>query len=277
MVTWDFFNKTAGESYVTKVDSFKTKDGGISNTYMDAKSASFEKRARIDLLDLKEQTEGQAHIFFKSKIIRVSMFYANPKPVKQLRVNQFLRVEPPEDSLLLEMHDQAAKFKNILNTGDFNLEHTSSPEMDLIFNTYNEEHAGSLIDQGVDALLAFHNGLEEMSSTLESEMSEQDIEGKITLFSTLNVDNKMLEDLGVENIEDFRAPFIHGLTMRKNIRFLERMAGRDLDDAKNMAAEITNDFSKIVNYPSDESPEIKEEEFISSVNSIMNKIAQATQ
>ena len=37
-----------------------------------------EKRARIDLLDLKEQREGEAHIFFKSKIVRARMFYANP-------------------------------------------------------------------------------------------------------------------------------------------------------------------------------------------------------
>ena len=29
-----------------------------------------EKRARIDLLDLKEQGPGEAHFFFKSKIVR---------------------------------------------------------------------------------------------------------------------------------------------------------------------------------------------------------------
>ncbi len=30
------------------------------NNYMDSRSASSEKRARIDLLDLKEQREGEA-------------------------------------------------------------------------------------------------------------------------------------------------------------------------------------------------------------------------
>lgn len=68
--TWDFFSKTAGESYVTKVDTFQTNPGSLVNTYADQRSASAEKRARIDLLDLKEQREGEAHIFFKSVIVR---------------------------------------------------------------------------------------------------------------------------------------------------------------------------------------------------------------
>ena len=72
--TWEFFHKTAGESYVTKVDSFQTNAGSLLNNYMDSRSASSEKRQRIDLLDLKEQREGEAHIFFKSKIIRAKCF-----------------------------------------------------------------------------------------------------------------------------------------------------------------------------------------------------------
>ncbi len=57
--TLEFFMKTAGEAYVTKVDHFQTKAQSVLNNYMDTKSASFEKRARIDLLDLKEQREGK--------------------------------------------------------------------------------------------------------------------------------------------------------------------------------------------------------------------------
>ena len=93
--TWEFFQKTAGESYVTKVDSFQTNAGSLLNNYMDSRSASSEKRQRVDLLDLKEQREGEAHIFFKSKIIRARMFFANPQPVERMRINHFLKVEPP--------------------------------------------------------------------------------------------------------------------------------------------------------------------------------------
>ncbi len=64
--TWDFFSKSAGEAWVTKVDAFQTRVESVLNNYADTRSASSEKRARIDLLDLKEQREGEAHILFKS-------------------------------------------------------------------------------------------------------------------------------------------------------------------------------------------------------------------
>ena len=110
METWEFFHKTAGESYVTKVDSFQTSAGSLLNNYMDSRSASSEKRQRIDLLDLKEQREGEAHIFFKSKIIRATMFFANPPPVNQLRLNQFLKVEPPLTRTLVDLENRLAQF-----------------------------------------------------------------------------------------------------------------------------------------------------------------------
>ena len=43
--TWEFFSKTAGESYVTKVDSFQTNAHSVLNNYLDSRSASSEKRA----------------------------------------------------------------------------------------------------------------------------------------------------------------------------------------------------------------------------------------
>src|SRR5262249_32354367 len=78
--TWEFFSKTAGEAFVSKVDAFQTRSQSVFNQYLDTRSASTEKRARVDLLDLKEQREGEAHIFFKSKIVRARMFFANPEP-----------------------------------------------------------------------------------------------------------------------------------------------------------------------------------------------------
>ena len=74
--------KSAGESYVTHVESFQVDQGSVLGVYQDGKGARVEKRARIDLLDLKEQALGEAHFFFKSKIVRGRFFFANPKPVK---------------------------------------------------------------------------------------------------------------------------------------------------------------------------------------------------
>ncbi len=96
--TWDFFQKTAGESYVSVAKNFSRQGGGSSSLqYKDTMEASLDKRNRIDLLDLKDQREGEGHIFFKSKIVRARMFYANPPKVGRVKLNQFLKVKGPSD------------------------------------------------------------------------------------------------------------------------------------------------------------------------------------
>ncbi|WP_192485059.1 MULTISPECIES: type IV secretory system conjugative DNA transfer family protein [Cysteiniphilum] len=101
--TWDFFNKTAGEAYVSVAKSYNLGNDGGKIGYRDTKEATIEKRARIDLMDLKDQREGEGHIFFKSQIIRANMFYANPTNVDCLRINQFLKVIPPKKVFINEL------------------------------------------------------------------------------------------------------------------------------------------------------------------------------
>ena len=155
--TWDFFTKTAGEAYVTKVDSFQTKDTSLANSYMDTKSSSFEKRSRVDLLDLKDQTEGEAHIFFKSKIVRARMFYANPTPVKRLKLNQFLKVEPPPDDYLLKLQKQLIGFQKVLESDELSIEkEVENEEISSITKALRESEIIESIERSVAALLAFH-------------------------------------------------------------------------------------------------------------------------
>ncbi|WHN64867.1 TraM recognition domain-containing protein [Cysteiniphilum sp. QT6929] len=92
--TWDFFNKTAGEAYVSTVRSYNMGQDGNSLGYKDSKEAGIEKRARLDLMDLKDQLPGEAHVFFKSNIVRMRSFYAAPKKTKHIAINHFLKVEP---------------------------------------------------------------------------------------------------------------------------------------------------------------------------------------
>ncbi len=96
--TWDFFQKTAGESYVSVAKNFSRQGSGSSALqYKDTMEAQLDKRNRIDLLDLKDQREGEGHVFFKSKIVRAKMFFANPPQVPKLKLNQFLKVKGPSD------------------------------------------------------------------------------------------------------------------------------------------------------------------------------------
>lgn len=156
--TWEFFQKTAGEAYVTKVDAFQTDAQSMFNNYLDTRSASAEKRARIDLLDLKDQREGEAHIFFRSKIVRARMFYANPKPVKYMRLNQHLKIEKPLTKTLIDFETRLRRFQELLEKSDFDVS-TDEQGADIRFikACYDKAETKTFIERGIEALVSYHN------------------------------------------------------------------------------------------------------------------------
>ena len=247
--TWDFFTKTAGEAYVTKVDSFQTKDTSLTNTYMDTKSSSFERRARIDLLDLKEQTEGEAHIFFKSKIVRARMFYANPTPVSRLKLNQFLKVEPPPDVYLAKLQKQMESFNALMTQNDFSLtaDHPSE-EITLISKFLKEAESSDPIERGVSALIEFyrHNAPEEIESVMD--MAKP---GQLTIFTPINEEPKSLPLL-VTDIITFGMPLLAINETRDAMMSIEQLSGEKEKLSGTIANELIKDLQMATAYPPEE-------------------------
>jgi len=267
--TWDFFTKTAGEAYVTKVDSFQTKEGSVANSYMDTKSSSSERRARIDLLDLKEQTEGEAHIFFKSTIVRSRMFYANPTPVKKLKLNQFLKVEPPPDEYLVKLQKQLTEFKNVLDSQDFNLSSkVDSEEVTLITKTLHESTLVEPIERGVAALLAFHKHNEPESV---EELIEEVVTGTLTIFTPLQHPSGA-PPLLVKNIARFSESLLPINETRNHMMSIERMSGEKDSLSGNIANELIKDFQMATHYPPEERDSINHDELTGLVQVLSEKI-----
>jgi intracellular multiplication protein IcmO len=267
--TWDFFTKTAGEAYVTKVDSFQTKENSISNSYLDTKSSSFERRARIDLLDLKEQTEGEAHIFFKSTIIRSRMFYANPTPVKRLKLNQFLKVEPPADDYLAKLQRQLIEFTKILDSNDFSIKDmTENEDISLISKTLHESTISEPIERGVAALLAFHQHNEPAKV---EDLIETPVAGVLTIFTPLDHPNG-----GLPLFTNDRARFSEALLpinqTRDYMMNIERLTGEKDSLAGNIANELIKDFQLATNYPPIERDMISVGELTDLVQVLCEKI-----
>lgn len=250
--TWDFFTKTAGESYVTKVDSFQTNASSLLNNYMDSRSASSEKRARIDLQDLKEQREGEAHIFFKSRIIRANMFYANPKPVERMRINHFLRVEPPVSRILIDLENRSEQFAKVMETDEdlFSNIHDDSEEIQLIAGVMNDTQEENPIERGVSALLAFHNRQSSEESAEEILVEEIEEEsGHINIFSKIELPDTVKQLVGAANFDQFSAPLLRKTFVRDKIELLERILGRSGSQAGNITREIMKDILIATDYP----------------------------
>ncbi len=267
--TWDFFTKTAGEAYVTKVDSFQTKEGGFTNSYMDTKSSSFERRARVDLLDLKEQTEGEAHIFFKSKIVRARMFYANPKPVKKLKLNQFLKVGSPPDDYLFKLQKQLISFQQVLESNDLSItKDVKSEEIALITKALHESTIIEPIERGVAALLAFHHHNEPVAV---EELVEEVVAGNLTIFTPLNYPAGS-PPLLVSDVGRFSEPLLPINETRNYMMTIGRLSGEKDKLAGSIANELIKDFQLATNYPPEERDKVTAEQLTELVNTLSEKI-----
>ena len=267
--TWDFFTKTAGEAYVTKVDSFQTKETSIANTYMDSKSSSYERRARIDLLDLKEQTEGEAHIFFRSQIVRARMFYANPKPVKKLKLNQFLKVEPPPDDYLIKLQKQLSGFQRVLESSDLSItKDVQNEEITLISNALRKANINEPIERGVAALLSFHHHNEPEAV---DELIEEIQVGALTIFAKLRYPAGSPKLL-VQDVERFSEPLLDINETRNYMMNIERLSGEKDKLAGNIANELIKDFQVATSYPPLERDQVTVDDLTQLALSLSTKI-----
>jgi intracellular multiplication protein IcmO len=274
--TWEFFSKTAGEAYVTKVDSFQTNAESLTNTYMDTRSSSAEKRARIDLLDLKDQREGEGHIFFKSQIIRYKTFYANPAPVKYMRLNHFLRVEPPKSRVLADLAKRLSKFQQLL---DSEINFGSVPpneEIQTIANVLNKTEPEDSIERGVSALIAYHNR-EPMIATEEATEQEQageetEDESHLNVFTKIRILDVDRPYLQVMDLEKFGRPLLAKNATSAQVELMERVAGKTEKHANSIASEIVKDMQLATHYPPEIIEQIKPTDLAKQVQQLAERI-----
>jgi len=267
--TWEYFHKTAGESYVTKVDSFQTNASSLLNNYMDSRSASSEKRQRIDLLDLKEQGLGEAHIFFKSKIVRASMFFVNPPPVTKLRLNQFLKVEPPVTRALLDLENRLAQLQQTLSHSEplRVMEEEEGEEIQIVADSLASMQDANPIERALSALMAYHNrnevsaeageaasAIEATSSPFEGEAESEEeeteeVNNRMNVFSKAVLGEPIKAMVGAASFNAFSTPLINYGVAKDKIELLERLLGRSASQSKSMTQEIIKDMAMATDYP----------------------------
>lgn len=273
--TWEFFSKTAGEAYVTKVDAFQTRPQSVLNNYLDTRSASSERRARIDLLDLKDQREGEAHIFFKSKIIRARMFYANPKPVKALRINHFLKVEKPDEKALVAFEQQLQQFSKAVETESYLLETVENvnEEIQFIQEKLQAHAEQEPIERGVSILLDYYQSLVGHEDESEEQFEEDTLsETELNIFSKCRINDNIRDVVLTDDWETFGSPLLVLQPTREQLGIIERLAGKEARYANNIAAEIIKDMQQATHYPPEIYEQSSAEEIANLIQGVINKI-----
>jgi len=248
METWEFFSKTAGEAYVTQVSGFQSESRGVMNNYMDNRGAQIEKRARVDLMDLKDQREGEGHLFFKSSIIRFASFYSNPPPAKYMRLNQFMKVDKPDDSVLYEVLKGMENFEEIAKRDNIFAE---APELEadlaeIITAMSVEEVELPPIERAVNALLSYQE------SAAPEPVVEEEIElpeGELNIFVPMRESDYIKGLLLIDNIEEFSKPLLNNNFTQDRAIYLERVMGKSEQYARSVATEIVKDMQVSTHYP----------------------------
>jgi len=245
--TWDFFMKTAGESYVSQVESFQTDARSVTNQYMDTRSARMEKRARVDLLDLKEQREGEMHIFFKSKIVRAKTFYANPKPVKEMRLNQFVKVAAPSDAIVNNLSKAFHTFDDLLKQGEFFKDiAVADDDIKTIAAELHKDSSVPPIERGVSTLLAYHEHVAPTQTFVEEPVLP---ENELDVFTKLRMNDYLQNLLQADNVDEFGKPLLDRTPGREQVAYLERLDGKTDQQATNIAQEVYKDMQTATHYP----------------------------
>lgn len=274
METWEFFQKTAGESYVTKVDSFQTNAGSLLNNYMDSRSASSEKRQRIDLLDLKDQREGEAHIFFKSKIIRARMFFANPPPAEKMKINQFLKVEPPLNRLLMDLEERLNRINELVEAGAI-LQgvQEEGEDIQIIADSITAEDQANPIERALSALMAYHNRHAEAEIEEQEVYEDEEDDGRLNIFSKVRLGEFVNTLVGVREMEEFSKPLLTRHGIKDRVELMERLLGRSASQAGPMTGEIIKDMLLATDYPPGfEDVMLPEEEVVALANQLCDYV-----
>lgn len=281
--TWEFFQKTAGEAYVAKVDSFQTQPSGFTNTYMDTRSASSEKRARIDLMDLKDQTPGEAHIFFRSTIVRARLFHADPKPVPYMRLNHMLKVEPMPLRQLIVLNNAIVKFHEVLESGSvFQNVHVENENILFIANIINGIDVSDPIERGVNALIAFYNEKEGVGATgnaattaaAENEMLLES-QSELNIFTPLRApDGTAMIKVAADMLSRFSAPLLGRALLNKQLAYIERLTGKTEKHAATIAEELVKDTELATYYPPLVTSIPTPEEMVTTINDLTRTIAE---
>jgi len=238
--TWEFFQKTAGESYVSVTRSLNRQGEGASAFhYKDSMEATFDKRNRIDLLDLKDQREGEAHIFFKSTIVRASFFYAGPKKTKKIKLNQFLKVRPPADQSIASLRNLAAA-----NFTSSMLELPSEPQsLDELFKVLNQPAVKKDNAQLIEAILKFIGGKQ-----AEEVIDFGDQSNNPSIFMHISVEERLASPLFDVEVSPLQPSILTKEKLYEVVKRLNIIEGKSESLAKQESMEIIEKLETQTSY-----------------------------
>jgi intracellular multiplication protein IcmO len=115
--TFKVIEARGGDAEVANTSGQEFKDSSLLG-YSDQKQTRIEVRKRINLRDLVKQGPGEAHVIFGDTLSRCRFFYYDPPQAFEAKLNQFLMIDRPKDSLIKKIQGATKKLSSLLEGKD---------------------------------------------------------------------------------------------------------------------------------------------------------------
>lgn len=133
--TRQLIEQIAGEGYAAVASGYAMDEAGVMGTYLDSKSANFEKRSRVDVQDTRSVVEGEGIVFWRDTVTPWKTFYHGideDSMIKDFQIHRLLDVDYPTRgpgaALLAKESDMAVSMKRAVNEGlDLGLDGDTMP------------------------------------------------------------------------------------------------------------------------------------------------------
>lgn len=260
--TAQLFEKSVGQALVSGTTGFSQNQGMFSNRYLDQNNASIEMVARGDVLDLKDQDPGQAHIIFKSTLVRAKMFYAAPEDMPRLKVNSFLRVEPPEKAEMVEFDNQVSELTKRLLDPELAQDYVEDAGMPAKLSMFQETFAKAMSNgsgialAGMAALAsagrqgyANLGAFERSAQALEEEGSIDHIHAFSDPDDMDNFADFENDEEGIDEAETQDPIMLDPQATRERLAELETSAGMDAAEARRESDRMREEMQAVSTYP----------------------------
>tara|TARA_Y100001933_G_scaffold253817_1_gene294622 strand:+ start:2450 stop:5311 length:2862 start_codon:yes stop_codon:yes gene_type:complete len=96
--TRKLIEEVAGEGFAAVSSGYAMDENGLAGTYLDNKSASFERRSRVDVQDTRSVVEGEGIVFWRDTITPWQTFYHGideDSMIKDFMIHRLLDVDYP--------------------------------------------------------------------------------------------------------------------------------------------------------------------------------------
>lgn len=274
--TFELFDKGASQALVSNIGSMELQTGGMSSSFKPTNNANVQMQNRINMLDLKEQAEGEGHILFKSALVRAKMFYASPPKPPHITMNYFVRVEPPEideinqlDNGLKKLVTQVTNEAKIRELVEYlSLDSSHVDKLRVLMDNHSslqisESAFATVAALGKEISVAYDEKMEDYKQKLEDGVDEEE-EEELTIFTSrqqrqkyineryshvLNNKNNPEAEAVDEDDEDNINIFMDEEEVKKSFADIDRMSGSTEEDAKASAIASADDMRKASQYP----------------------------